>query len=199
MELEARVLRLERENHLFRVCGLLLLVVAGVVILSGQAGPRSKREISGRSFVVVDEKGKERVSLSPEGLIIGDLDAGEAYVILDSKGLQFSDPGGTPWAALRKHSLNIWQGRDRSLTLSPAELTLSAENSRGVSLGVGAIDRWPYLTLSDKHGARLNLTSSSLEISDANEQERVQLFHLPTTGTQLILSGPDGKVLWGAP
>ncbi len=66
--LEARVMRLERENRAMKRGALLALVVVGGVMLMGQTqGPKVSEEIRARKLCVVDEAGKPRAVLSVTG------------------------------------------------------------------------------------------------------------------------------------
>jgi hypothetical protein len=63
-DLEARVKRLERENRRMRRGAILALVLAGGVVLMGQAqGPRVSDEVRTRRLSVVDETGQVRASI----------------------------------------------------------------------------------------------------------------------------------------
>ncbi len=109
MDLEQRLVRLERGNRRMKRIGALVLVVAAAVVLSGAADGKDLPDLEVGSLTLKDKDGKTRASLGTSadgavGLLLSDKDGktrAHLYVGVDgSPGLDLYDKDGKVRATL---------------------------------------------------------------------------------------------------
>jgi len=223
----ARLGRVERENRRLKRMAVGVLVLAGAVILMGQARP-SNRTIEAERFVLKDASGRIRARLEME------LSDRPTLALLDAKGfpLVSLEAGESPSLNLCKGSCDqqVWlgtfpnglfglalYGKDKGAPLHGLQAGLGVVNgvpglnlygkdaTEGASLDLEA---GPRLFLSDQNGD-VSLEKASLEVSDKQgfrakigstelETPRTGETH-KTSAASVVLFGKDGKALWTAP
>jgi hypothetical protein len=186
-----RLEKLERQNRRLRGVGVLAIGAVGVLVLMGQAGPRSNI-VEAQQFIVKDSQGKlrvwlgvgqPRVSDATRTLPMGVIASGEAtgLFLYDDRGREqtqlFATPGGGV-VYINTPSGPTAQVSGEGVTLFGPDGKLAADFKNGPS-GAG------YL---DLHGE--------------NGRERIVLDGTQKTppGEPIIyVMGKDGKVIWRAP
>ncbi len=105
MDLEQRVAQLERGNRRMKRIGALVLAVAAVVLLSGQAKGKDLPDLEVGSLTLKDWEGKTRAALSTGGLVLRDKDGkprAHLGVVADGAFLTLFDAkGNVLWQAPR--------------------------------------------------------------------------------------------------
>ena len=228
MDLEQRLARLERGNRRMKRIGTLVLLAAGVVLLSGQAKGKALPDLEVRSLTLKDTDGKARARMDAiadgtVGLVLLDKDGkARAELTVDTDGapgLALFDKTGTmrTWLSMEADGLPslFFYDKDeevRALLGPEVGLALLTGGKVRVTLGVRADS--PALMLIDKDKTRASLRvledgSPSLDLFDKDEQTRATLgvtttVHKrtgakTTTAGTLTLFDAKGDVLWQAP
>ena len=222
----ARLGRVERENRRMKRIGLGVLVLAGAVLLMGQA--HSKRTVEAENFVLKDGSGRIRARLGME------LNDRPTLSLLDANGFPLVSMGAgeNPFLTVCK------KGCEEQVQLGAFSkdqafgLVLFGKNKgpfHGVLAALGVVkgvpglnlfsddstqqasldlEAGPRLLLSDETGT-VSLEKASLEVSDKQgfrtkigstelETPRTGETH-KTSAASVVLFGKDGKTLWSAP
>lgn len=179
--LNTRLQKLEAQNLRMKKIGIVTILFASVIVLSGQAKTGSiSKVVEANEFRLIDAKGRSRASLEMLGnqaeLSIKDPD-GQPDVLLgtDTKGafLVFGDPEGKVGMALNPGSF--------SLRGSAGKLSVDLDDISA-----------PSLTLEDNEGYSTVLGRSNLVLTATGKQEQ-------TPAASLVLFDKNKKVLWSAP
>ncbi len=158
MDLEQRLVRLERANRRMKRIGALVLMVAAAVVLSGAADGKDLPDLEVGSLTLKDKDGKTRALLGPSaggavGLLLTDK-AGKtrAYLVVEANGspvLALSDKAG-------KTRAHLVVGVDGS----PALVLYDKDGQTRATLGVTN-------TVDKRTGAKTKTTEGTLTLSDA--------------------------------
>jgi len=204
--IECRLEKLERQNRRMKLAGLGAFVIAGTLLLMGQARPVQPSTIRGNRFVLVDAQGQERAVIemykggpvlalcnankNPSAVLstlslIGDLSlcgANRQARALDAfsaagPSLALYDAHGTPRAQL-------------GVSWGYSGLTLSDVNGK-TRAGLHAFSGGPMLDLYDASGFEAIVGSTDVLTSTGETHE--------TSAASIVLFGKDKKVLWSAP
>lgn len=220
-----RVEKVEKQNRRLKQIGLGVAVLAGAVLLMGQA--RSNRTIEAEKFVLKDANGRIRARLGMEA------DDRPTLALLDAKGFPLVSMGAgeSPFLILCKGSCEnqVQLGAYSSDLFGLALYGNDKGAFHGLRVGLGVVkgvpglnlfgedstqqasldlETGPRLLLSGEDGDVL-LEKASLEISDkqgfstrvgstALETPRTGESH-KTSAASVVLFGKDGKALWSAP
>ena len=204
MDINTRLEKLERENRRMKKAGIVAIVFASVLFISGQA--KTNKVVEANEFQVLDASGKVRADLSSRGgpeLHFYD-DTGTPVVTLtlvpfgpslylgktgtrDSVSLQ---AGTSDWP---NRSLSLGTGTDSILLHAGTYNSISLSGSAGVFL-VNADEALggPRVTVTDKEGYSGVLGRSDLVVTATGKKEQ-------TPAASLVLFDKDKKVLWAAP
>jgi hypothetical protein len=213
-----RLERVEKENRRLKRAGLAVLVLAGVVLLMGQARPnRTEAE----RFVLKDASGRMRASLGvtdndalltlygPQG---GTANAASAFdptrgvlaeIGSDQTGGFVILTNQQAGAKLRSDGLTFSDkilgprlvlSTDLGGSLIFLSSTAKALDPKTPAFGAALFggDDLLSLNLIDKDGYRLQLGRTDLVTSRTGETHR-------TSAASLVMFGKDGKILWAAP
>ena len=179
MDINARLEKLERENRRMKKIAIVVVVVASVLFISGQA--KTNKVVEANEFRLLDASGKERATLhvfrgQPE-LFIRSLN-GESDVLL---GTDTSGP------FLRMGPLT---GK-ATATLNPDNLSLEGPVGK-LRIALNHEAGGPNLTIEDNEGYSTVLGRSDFVQAKTGKQEQ-------TPAASLVLFDKDKKVLWAAP
>jgi len=206
--IEERLEKLERQNRRMKLAGVGALVIAGAVVLMGQAsGPRTLPEVRANSFVLVDANGQRRAMLAmfSDGPGLAPYDPtgqprAELTVFSSGPDLQMEDANGKvrvgPTVFLGKPELVLIGANEKAEadlfvdSIAPA-LTFSDTNgSQRVALGVASDG--PWFSLNDASGFKTDIGVTHLVSPETGEVRR-------TSAASIALFGKDKNVLWSAP
>jgi hypothetical protein len=199
----ARVQKMERENRVLKLGGLVVLLAVAAVIAMGQAA--TKRTIVADEFILKDSAGNKRATL---GLDRGEpaltlFDAtGHDRAWLGTEGIVLSDSNGTDRVVLGSStavSYESVEGKYRITDQGPGLVLSGADKKTIVEVG-GMSDggslllygQNPALTLTDAQGFKTIVGSVSLAAPSTGASSR-------TSAASVVLFGKDGKSIWSAP
>lgn len=182
----ARVEKLERQNRRMKLIGFGSLIVAGAILLMGQAQPVRPGAITGTSFTLLDAQGRTRATLAlykgaPQ-LALFDADEKTRVTLKVS-------PDGQPGLALVDANENLRAGL--ALVANGPILALAGANEKAATLLEVSADG-PQLNLSDVNGFQANIGVMNLETPTTGETHK-------TSAASIVLLGKDKTVLWSAP
>ncbi len=169
MDLEQRLVRLERANRRMKRIGALVLMVAAAVVLSGAADGKDLPDLEVGSLTLKDKDGKTRALLGASadgavGLLLTDKDGKtRAYLVVEANG-------------------------------SPVLALTDKDGKRRASLYVG-VDGSPALVLYDK-GRRTLFAATLGVVTTVDKRTGAKT---TTTAGALTLFDAKGDVLWQAP
>jgi hypothetical protein len=197
-----RLKKLEGQNRRLKRAGVLSLVAVGMLVLMGQATPKSQT-IRAEKFVLIDTEGRARAEIAM-------LHGGPA--------LRFFGPseevqalfGGTGLSLFKRHTavaslsvsdlsfftdkgkvvLLLGGGRPGDMNSQPDLVLYGPDGQPQISL-LGA-ESGPSLSLSDAVGFKSVLGSAELETVRTGETHQ-------TSAASLAMFDKDGKVIWRAP
>jgi hypothetical protein len=178
MDINARLERLERENRRMKKIGIVAIVFASVLFISGQA--KTNRVVEANEFVLKDGNGRARARL---GIIQGQAELFFSSLSGESDVLLGTDPNG-PFLIMGPAT-----GK-RTMTLNPDNLSLEGP----VGKFIVTLDKsgGPNLTIEDNEGYSTVLGRSDLVQTKTGKEEQ-------TPAASLVLFGKGKKVLWSAP
>lgn len=185
----ARVEKLERQNRRMKLIGFGSLIVAGAVLLMGQARqPTVLSEVRAKSFVLVDARGRDRGALrmvdgEPELDLFDEKQTLEAVLFASSTlgpGLTLHGPKGIEYAELSVDTL-----------LSGPGLSMGSTNGKSV-ISLRMASGEPQLNLTDEGQYETAIGVTDLITPTTGEKHT-------TSAASIVLFGKDKKVLWSAP
>jgi hypothetical protein len=194
MDINTRLAKLERENCRMKEIGVVAIVFASVLFVSGQA--KTNRVVEANEFVLKDGNGKARARLSM--VTVSDITLMEK----DIPNLSFYDAEGHPRisiAALPEESriyLNdsqqtmhsaMWAG---SAALSGAGASITGPGEL-FQVTLDTFIEGPQLVLKDKEGYSTEVGKTAFVQPKTGKEEQ-------TPAASLVLRD-GGKVLWSAP
>jgi hypothetical protein len=201
--LAARVQKMERENRVLKLGGLIFLLAVGAVIAMGQAP--TKRTVLADEFVLKDSTGNKRATL---GLARGEptltlFDAtGRERAWLGTEGIVFYDSSGTHRVILGSStavSYESVEGKAQITGQGPGLLLSSADKNttvylRGTSDGGSLLlyGRNPALTLTDAQGFKTIVGSATLATPSTGASSR-------TSAASIALFDKEDKLIWSVP
>jgi len=195
MDINARLEKLERENRRMKKIGIVAIVFASVLFISGQA--KTNKVVEANEFVLKDGNGRARARLSM--VTVSDT----TLMQKDIPNLSFYDDEGHPRifiAALPEESriyLNdsqqtmhsaMWAG---SAALSGAGVSITGRNEL-VQVTLDTFIEGPQLVLKDKEGYSAEMGRTDLVQTKTGKEEQ-------TPAASLVLFDKGKKVLWAAP
>ncbi len=169
MDLEQRLVLLERTNRRMKRIGAVVLLVAAAVLLSGATQRKDLPDLEVRSLTLKDKDGKTRAALGASadgavGLLLTDKDGKtRAYLVVEANG-------------------------------SPLLALTDKDGKRRAHLHVG-VNGSPVLALSDKDGQ--TMAQAALGVITTVDK-RTGAETKTTAGTLTLIDG-KGDVLWQAP
>jgi hypothetical protein len=181
MDINARLEKLERENRRTKKIGIVAIVFASVLFVSGQA--KTNKVVEANEFRLVDNSGNLRASL--------DITHGQAE-------LQFSSLSVKPDVILGADAkggpfLIMGRGTGKgTASLTPEAFLLDGSSGKFNILLGNEGGEGPSLTIEDNEGYSSVLGSSNLVQTKTGKKEQ-------TPAASLVLFGKDKKVLWSAP
>lgn len=220
--LAARLEKIERENRILKLSGLIFVLTVGVVLAMAQAP--AKRTLEATEFVLKDSTGATRATL---GIVRNEpmltlIDAsGQTRTNLGTGSIDFEDSNGTRRVLLGSSSGIIYKlvnGSAQMLDQGPGLIFSAGSDNHvmaelaGLSHG-GAISLYgetqsstnsreqvvlessadgPSLTLSDAQGFQTVVGSTSLRTPSTGVSSR-------TSAASVVLFDQDGKSIWSAP
>jgi hypothetical protein len=181
-ELLSLVYALEKQNKRFRISAGVVLLLLAVGVLSG-AARTDKHAITANEFVLQDDQGRTRASLS-----VGT--KGAALLFFDEDGRKQLSlatlPHGHPYLALgAEDSMG-------SASISDGGLMLVGKNKGIIILSASASSDSPSVSVTDSQGYHAELGVMSLRVPSTGEEHR-------TSAASVVLLGKDQTVLWSAP
>jgi len=200
----ARLEKLERENRRMKKIGIVAVVFASVLFISGQA--TTNKVVEANEFVLKDGNGKARARLSMFTLFQdpGPFAGAENRLMpKDIPNLSFYDAEGHPRiliAAFQDES-RIYLSDSQQTMHSAMWAGSAAASGAGVSItGPGELSRvaldtfieGPQLVLRDKEGYSTEIGRTELVVTKPGKQEQ-------TPAASLVLLDKGGNVLWSAP
>jgi hypothetical protein len=195
MDINARLEKLERENRRMKKIGIVSIVFASVLFISGQA--KTNKVVEANEFVLKDGNGKARARLAMVAV------SDTTLMQKDIPNLSFYDTEGHPRifiAALPEESriyLNdsqqtmhsaMWAG---SAVLSGAGVSITGRNEL-VQVTLDTFIEGPQLVLKDKEGYSAEMGRTDLVQTKTGKEEQ-------TPAASLVLFDKGRKVLWQAP
>jgi len=179
MDVNARLERLEKENRRMKKIGIVAIVFASVLFISGQA--KTNKVVEANEFRLLDASGKERATLDvfrgqPE-LFIRSLN-GESDVLLGT------DTSG-PFLIMGPLTGKA------TVTLKPDDLALEGPVGK-LRVALNREAGGPNLTVEDNEGYSTVLGRSDLLPTKTAKREQ-------TPAASLVLFDKDKRVLWAAP
>jgi hypothetical protein len=195
MDINARLEKLERENRRMKKIGIVSIVFASVLFISGQA--KTNKVVEANEFVLKDGNGKARARLAMVAV------SDTTLMQKDIPNLSFYDTEGHPRifiAALPEESriyLNdsqqtmhsaMWAG---SAALSGAGVSITGRNEL-VQVTLDTFIEGPQLVLKDKEGYSAEMGRTDLVQTKTGKEEQ-------TPAASLVLFDKGRKVLWQAP
>jgi hypothetical protein len=194
MDINTRLAKLERENCRMKEIGVVAIVFASVLFVSGQA--KTNRVVEANEFVLKDGNGKARARLSM--VTVSDITLMEK----DIPNLSFYDAEGHPRisiAALPEESriyLNdsqqtmhsaMWAG---SAALSGAGASITGPGEL-FQVTLDTFIEGPQLVLKDKEGYSTEIGRTELVVMKTGKQEQ-------TPAASVVLFD-KGRKVWSAP
>jgi hypothetical protein len=192
----ARVQKLEAENHRLKRIFVAALVLVGAALLMAQA--RSNRVVEAEKFILKDASGNARARLEMEAFDRPTL------IMLDQKGFPVATLGGgqgpflTLCTAGCEHQVQISASKDVfGMTLFGKDQPGIA--SHGLRAAFGVYKEIPGVTLysdrgTEQVGLDIDRSEPKLVLRDASGAARTLVGN-----ANIVLSRPDGKLLWSAP
>ena len=204
MDINARLEKLEKENRRMKKLGLVGIVFASVLFISGQA--KTNKIVEANEFVLKDGNGKARARLSMFTLFRDPEPATSAENTLmqkDIPNLSFYDAEGHPriLIAAFHEELPIYLNDSQQTMHSAMWAGSAATSGAGVSItGPGelfqvTLDTFiegPQLVLKDKEGYSTEIGRTELVVPRTGKTGQ-------TPAASLVLFDKDKKVLWAAP
>jgi hypothetical protein len=192
--LQESVLKLQRENRLYKRLGAAGLAVLALLIVMGQVSAR--KTVEANEFVVKDSAGNVRVRIGVDPAN----DAAELWLqtAKGDEGASLSDSGlllkqnGVVRTVVESGDLSLANSRGQAnIKLSAAD---DAERNLFIEGNTGYLSYLPghALEVSDSDGYETSIGSS--EIRGATTADARQ-----TNAAAIVLTDPDKKVLWKAP
>jgi hypothetical protein len=178
-EINARLAKLERENRRMKKVGIVAIVFASVLFISGQA--KTNKIVEANEFRLLDASGKERATLDvfrgqPE-LFIRSLN-GQSDVLLGT------DPSG-PFLIMGPLT------GQATVTLKPDNLSLEGPAGK-LRIALNHEAGGPNLTIEDNEGYSTVLGRSDLVLTKIGKKEQ-------TPAASLVLFDKGRKLLWAVP
>ena len=204
MDINARLEKLERENRWMKKIGIVAIVFASVLFISGQA--KTNKVVEANEFVLKDGNGRARARLSMFTLFRDPDSAASAEntrMRKDIPNLSFYDAEGHPRifiAAFQAESriyLNdsqqtmhsaMWAG---SAATSGAGVSITGR-SELVQVTLDTFIEGPQLVLKDKEGYSAGMGRTALVQTKTGKEEQ-------TPAASVVLLDKGGKALWSAP
>jgi hypothetical protein len=195
MDINARLEKLERENRRMKKIGIVAIVFASVLFISGQA--KTNKIVEANEFVLKDGNEKARARLSM--VTVSDT----TLMQKDIPNLSFYDAEGHPRisiAALPEES-RIYLSDSQQTMHSAMWAGSAALSGAGASItGPGelfqvTLDTFiegPQLVLKDKEGYSTEIGRTELVVMKTGKQEQ-------TPAASVVLFDKGRKVLWSAP
>ena len=179
MDINARLEKLERGNRRMKKIGIVAIVFALVLFISGQG--KTNKIVEANEFRLLDASGKERATLhvfrgQPE-LFIRSLN-GESDVLLGT------DTSG-PFLIMGPLTGKA------AVTLKPDNLSLEGPVGK-LRIALNHEAGGPNLTIEDNEGYSTVLGTSDLLPTKTGKRE-------PTPAASVVLFDKEKKVLWSAP
>ena len=204
MDINARLEKLERENRRMKKTGIVGIVFASVLFISGQA--KTNKVVEANEFVLKDGNGKARARLSMFTLFRDPEPATSAENTLmqkDIPNLSFYDAEGHPriFIAAFQEESRIYLNDSQQTMHSAMWAGSAATSGAGASItGRGELFRvtldtfieGPQLVLADKEGYSTEIGRTDLVVTKTGKEEQ-------TPAASLVLFGKGKKVLWSAP
>ena len=203
MDIDARLERLEKENRQMKKIGIVAIVFASVIFMSGQA--KTNKVVEANEFRLVDSAGKVRALLSmnsgPELSFYDDHGTVVANIsTTPDPGLYLGEPGSKGRAVIRAGTPD---------TKPPSQPFLYLGGPAGNVQLVGGTAKWirifdsagTFTVTNDENGPNITLVDKEGYSTEIGKTAFVQ----PKTGMQEQVTAASlalfdkGKVLWSAP
>ena len=188
----ARVEKLEKQNRLFKLCGLLLLLSASTLVVMGQARPT--RIIEAQTFILKDANGNMRAELNtnktgdPFLSFLGSKGKVNGWVSGDS--LTFYDTSARPVMMLGATQFSFDDAQGKSLMAADASGFMVNGAQGHISLELDSAGA--ALRLSDPHGFSTTIGSADLVTPSTGETHH-------TSAASIRMFDDKRNVIWAAP
>ncbi len=205
MDINARLEKLERENRRIKKLGIVAIVFASVLFISGQA--KTNKVVEASAFHLLDASGKVRAELSmpvaeePELIFYDNSGTSVAYISTKPPGLYLGKSGakesvvihaGAPDMAIPTQPMLLLGGSGGSiLLLGGTSNSIRMFGSSG-TFKVDVDEAGPNATVTDKEGYSTEIGKTDLVLTRTGKKEQ-------TPAASVVLFDKDKKVLWSAP
>jgi hypothetical protein len=184
-DLQDRFLRLEKQNRRFKQLVVVVLAIATVIVVMGQAP--AKKTVEANEFLLRDSNGKVRARLSMDGDVA-------QMVFLDAKGTKNLELTGAV-AGLFGGSVVVSNERGDSVSALFADddggsFRVSGPSDGGKSSSI--LLRSGSLDITDADGFSTTVGVADLTIPKTGEKQK-------TSAASVVLFDKDNKVIWRAP
>jgi hypothetical protein len=192
-----RVERLEKQNRRMKRTGVVAILSAVVLLVSGQAKVDNKKTIEANEFVLKDENGAVRAKLG----------MGFVFPLKDAPGLVLYNEGGHERAAVAasEEQALIRLSSSGSITSSTSSsMWAGVPGKDGSGVGVtgpsgvirmnldGVVYSGPQIGLQDKEGYETQIGKTDLVVTKTGKTEQ-------TSAASVVMFNKEKKVLWSAP
>jgi hypothetical protein len=203
-EINARLERLERENRRMKKIGIVAIVFASVLFVSGQA--KTNKVVEANAFRLV-EAGKVRAELSmpspgePELIFYDNSGTSVAYISTTPPGLYLGKSGTKESAIIHAGTSDTTIPTQPVLFLggSASNVLLAGGTSNSIRMfgsagtfKVNVDEDGPNVTVTDNEGYSTEVGKTDLVLTRTGKKEQ-------TPAASLVLFDKDKKVLWSAP
>jgi hypothetical protein len=192
-----RVERLEKQNLWMKRTGVVAILSAVVLLVSGQAKVDTKKTVEANEFVLKDANGVVRAKLGMGAALL--MKNGPGLVLYDERGQEKAS------VATSEEETRIYISSGGSLTSSTSTSmwagmpgkTGSGVGSTGPSGVVrmnldGGVAGGPQIGLQDMEGYETHIGKTDLVVTKTGKTER-------TSAASVVMFDRDKKVLWSAP
>jgi hypothetical protein len=192
-----RVDRLEKQNRWMKLMGVVAILSAVVLLVSGQAKVDAKKTVEANEFVLKDTNGVVRAKLG----------MGLVFPLKDGPGLVLYNEGGHERAAVaaseEQAQIRLTSGGPvTSFASSSMWAGLPGKDGSGVAItgpsGVvrmnldGAVIGGPQIALQDKEGYETHLGKTDTVFTKSGKTQQ-------TSAASVVMFDKEKKVLWSAP
>jgi hypothetical protein len=175
--LNARVEKLEKQNHRMKAMGIVVAVIVAAIFVGGQ--DKTNKVIQANEFQLIDASGNVR----------GTWETSESGAQLVEKDLTGRVTVGL---SADKDAGMLLNNSDSFLLASPNGVNALSKSGENVFINVGEDAGGPSVSVTDKEGYSADLGRTDLVVPKTGKKEQ-------TPTASLVLFNKDKNVLWSAP
>jgi hypothetical protein len=192
-----RVERLEKQNRWMKRMGVVAILPAVALLISGQAKVDTKKTVEATEFVLKDTNGGVRAKLGMGAVLL--MKNGPGLVLYDEHGQERASVGTSD----EETRIDVSSGGTlTSSTFSSMWAGMPGKTGSGVgSTGPSGVVRMnldggvaggPQIGLQDKEGYEINIGKTDLVFTKSGKKQQ-------TSAASVVMFDKDKKVLWSAP